>query len=86
MFVFFFYKLDSWFWLKAHLGLYIYYYSAVVEINGFGTYLRIIDKDENVGEFFFDPLLTDLASIKNELNNSEDPVIKKYIYVEFKIV
>ncbi len=44
------------------------------------SYLRIIDKDGNVGEFFFDPSITTLSQAKSALNNSTLPIISKYIY------
>jgi len=44
------------------------------------SYLRIIDLNGDVGEFFVDPSISTLMELRTALNLSTDPIIHKYIY------
>jgi hypothetical protein len=45
-----------------------------------GSYLKITDVKGNTGEFYFDPSYTTLSQAAADMNVSNDPIIKKYIY------
>ena len=44
------------------------------------TYLKIVDKDGNVGTHFFDAATVTLGDAAAQLNVSTDPIINKYVY------
>jgi hypothetical protein len=44
------------------------------------AYLKVVDLKGNVGSYYFHSGITTLAQAASELNLSNDPVIKKYIY------
>ena len=45
-----------------------------------GTYLKIVDLDNQIGTHFFDAATTTLGDAVSQLNVSLDPIINKYVY------